>query len=92
MRHSSALLLSFALCPTLSSADVPLTAAKAIECYCTNTSGHRVELGQTICLFVDGKAFMAQCQMSQNVPMWRKVEETCLSAHLSPIPQSLPRL
>lgn len=55
---------------------------KLRECYCTDTSGARVDLGETICMFVDGRAFMAQCQMSLNVPMWREVSESCLSSSL----------
>jgi len=35
-----------------------------------------------ICLQVDGRMFMAQCQMSLNVPMWREVSEGCLSSGL----------
>lgn len=31
---------------------------------------------------VDGRMFMAQCQMSLNVPMWREVQEGCLSSSL----------
>ena len=53
---------------------------KTIDCYCTDTQGARVELGQTICLFVDGKAFMATCDMSLNVPIWRRTSEGCLSS------------
>lgn len=51
-------------------------------------------MGETICLQVDGRMFMAQCQMSLNVPMWRKVQEGCLSASnlLSPLPAVMPRL
>lgn len=56
---------------------------KTVDCYCTNTSGDRVELGQTICLQVDGRMFMAQCQMSLNVPMWREVAQGCLSTSLT---------
>ena len=37
-----------------------------------------------VCLQVDGRMFMAQCQMSLNVPMWREVSEGCLSSELSP--------
>jgi hypothetical protein len=43
-------------------------------------------MGETICLQVDGNMFMAQCQMSLNVPMWRKITDGCLSSRL---PQSL---
>lgn len=61
---------------------------KTVDCYCTDTTGGRIELGETICLQVDGRMFMAQCQMSLNVPMWREVSEGCLSSSL--IQQSQP--
>ncbi|MCZ7675478.1 MAG: hypothetical protein M5U35_05845 [Roseovarius sp.] len=57
---------------------------KTVDCYCTDSTGGRVELGETICLHVDGKSFMAQCQMSLNNPMWRKVGDGCLSSSLGP--------
>lgn len=59
---------------------------KTVDCYCTDSSGGRIELGEMICLHVDGRSFMAQCQMSLNNPMWRKVQDGCLSSSL---PQSL---
>lgn len=63
-------------------ADVKAPGGKTIDCYCTDRSGARVELGETICLQVDGRMFMAQCQMSLNVPMWREVQQGCLSSRL----------
>ncbi|MBM1557137.1 hypothetical protein JQV19_10850 [Sulfitobacter mediterraneus] len=63
-------------------ADVVGPGGKTIDCYCTDRSGSRVELGETICLQVDGRMFMAQCQMSLNVPMWREVQQGCLSSDL----------
>ncbi|MGB7244885.1 MAG: hypothetical protein WBC93_22700 [Sulfitobacter sp.] len=74
-------------------ADVVNPGGKTIECYCTDRSGGRIELGQTICLQVDGRMFMAQCQMSLNVPMWREVQQGCLSSQLRDrqnLPQSSP--
>ncbi|MFN3208914.1 MAG: hypothetical protein ACE369_07930 [Roseovarius sp.] len=68
-------ILLFAVAPVLASAQ-----GKTVECYCTDKSGARVEMGETICLQVDGRSFMAQCQMSLNVPMWRKVSDGCLSS------------
>lgn len=65
-------------------ADVTTPSGKVIDCFCTDTQGSRVELGETICLYVDGRAFMAQCQMSLNVPMWRNVGEGCLSSSAAP--------
>ena len=55
---------------------------KTVDCYCTDSSGARQELGDMICMQVDGKMFMAQCQMSLNVPMWREVQDGCLSSQL----------
>lgn len=63
-------------------ADVTSPSGKTVECYCTDKTGSRVELGQTICLQVDGRMFMAQCQMSLNVPMWREVQKGCMSSSL----------
>ncbi len=65
---------------------------KTIDCYCTDKTGSRIELGQTICMEVGGRVFMAQCQMSLNVPMWRELQEGCLSSnaeHYSPLPSSI---
>jgi len=63
-------------------ADVKAPGGKTIDCYCTDRQGDWVELGETICLQVDGRMFMAQCQMSLNVPMWREVQKGCLSSRL----------
>ena len=73
-------------------ADVTSPSGKTVECYCTDRSGARVELGETICLQVDGRMFMAQCQMSLNVPMWREVEQGCLSSSLEGSQQPLQSL
>ncbi|RFP85485.1 hypothetical protein DZK27_16690 [Rhodobacteraceae bacterium 63075] len=56
---------------------------KTVDCYCTDKTGARVELGENICMQVDGKMFMAQCQMSLNNPMWRKLSDGCLSSELA---------
>lgn len=58
---------------------------KTIDCYCTDSKGGRVDLGDTICLHVDGRSFTAQCQMSLNVPMWREISAGCLSSNLRSI-------
>ncbi len=56
---------------------------KTVDCYCTDRDGSRVEMGEMACIRVDGRAYMAQCQMSLNVPMWREVSDGCLSSSLS---------
>lgn len=63
-------------------ADVTGPGGKVIDCYCTDTSGSRVELGETICLRVDGRMFMARCEMALNNPIWRDTGQGCVSSHL----------
>lgn len=78
MKHLSCSILLLVL-PVAALADVEHNG-KTVECYCTDKSGSRIELGDKICMQVDGKMFMAQCQMSLNVPMWRKLQDGCLSS------------
>jgi hypothetical protein len=61
-------------------ADVAGPNGKVQDCYCTDRNGQRVELGQTICMNVDGRMFLAQCQMSLNVPMWREIQSSCVTS------------
>ncbi|GIT90420.1 hypothetical protein JANAI62_00980 [Jannaschia pagri] len=49
------------------------------DCYCTDSSGSRVEIGQTTCLTVNGRAFQAKCEMSLNVPIWRNNGQGCVT-------------
>lgn len=51
------------------------------DCYCTDKTGTRIELGEVICLHVDGRSFNARCEMSLNNPMWREIGGGCLSSH-----------
>ncbi len=73
--------LALLMLPTPALADATI-GGKTVDCYCTDRAGGRIELGETICLQVDGRMFMAQCQMSLNVPMWRKVSDGCLSSQI----------
>ena len=81
MKRAIALTCLIALPAT---ADVTSPSGKTVDCYCTDTQRNRIELGETICLQVDGRMFMARCAMSLNVPIWREVQEGCLSSSLSP--------
>ena len=78
MKSLAALLVLFAA-PAL--ADGMINGVP-VDCFCTDSQGQRVEVGETICLHVDGRMFMAQCQMSLNVPIWREVQSGCLSSGL----------
>lgn len=53
------------------------TGSTGIDCFCTDRSGARVELGQVICMDVDNRQYRARCEMSLNVPMWREVSKDC---------------
>lgn len=77
--------LIFALTPFAAHGDILTPQGRTIDCYCTDSGGARIELGETICLQVDGRMFMAQCQMSLNVPMWRETQEGCASSGLGPL-------
>ena len=72
-------------------ADVKGPNGRTVDCFCTDSQGLRVELGETICLTVGGRAFMAQCDMSLNVPTWREVGQGCLSSsrEISPVERLL---
>lgn len=50
------------------------------DCYCTDKTGARVELGTTVCMEVDHRSFIARCEMSLNNPMWREIKQDCLSS------------
>ncbi|MDV7143810.1 hypothetical protein R3X27_14075 [Tropicimonas sp. TH_r6] len=63
-------------------ADVTTPSGKVIDCYCTDRAGDRVDLGEVICLHVDGRMFLARCEMSLNNPMWRQVKEGCTVSRL----------
>ncbi len=49
------------------------------DCYCTGTEGERYEMGESACLRVDGRSFLATCEMSLNVPIWRDTGEGCVT-------------
>ncbi len=83
------LLLLFAAAPALAQEVTPQgqqqaapPTAKALDCYCTDRQHNRVELGEVICMQVDGRMFTARCEMSLNNPMWREIDEGCASSGL----------
>jgi len=47
------------------------------DCYCTDSEGRRVEMGERACLTVGGRDRMALCGMSLNNPAWRMQEDGC---------------
>ena len=71
-------------------ADIVLPNGKVIECFCTDSGGDRVELGQSVCLYVDGRSFKARCEMSLNNPIWRETGESCTTSFLDRIQRLEP--
>ena len=50
-----------------------------VECWCRDSTGGRVELGEQACLTVGRRSFMARCAMSLNVTIWRETGEPCVT-------------
>ena len=61
-------------------ADLTYPGGRAIECYCTDSTGARVELGEEACLAIGQRRFIGLCAMSLNVPIWRDTGRDCLSS------------
>ncbi|MEM9221830.1 MAG: hypothetical protein AAGB11_05440 [Pseudomonadota bacterium] len=47
------------------------------DCYCTDSEGRRVEVGDTACLRIGSREVTARCGMSLNNPAWRTQSEGC---------------
>jgi hypothetical protein len=76
MLKRALILIAFA---TPLAADVTSPSGKTVDCFCTDKGGARVELGENRCLEVGGRVFMARCEMSLNVPMWRETGQSCVT-------------
>lgn len=55
---------------------LPVAESFAHNCKCRNR-GVMYPLGQTSCLNVDGRRYLARCEMKLNVPSWTELEEGC---------------
>ena len=47
------------------------------ECFCTDSEGRRIEIGETACLTIGSRRVLARCAFSVNVPAWRPEAEGC---------------
>ncbi|MEO1562447.1 MAG: hypothetical protein AAFR98_03345 [Pseudomonadota bacterium] len=47
------------------------------DCFCTDRNGERIELGVVMCMSVDGRQYLARCEMALNNPFWREIDESC---------------
>lgn len=59
------------------------------HCTCRAGDGSKHELGQTVCIRVGGKPYLARCETSLNVTTWHKIQDGCPEASLSAWPQLL---
>ncbi|MEM7190259.1 MAG: hypothetical protein AAF439_11665 [Pseudomonadota bacterium] len=50
------------------------------DCFCTDSEGKRIELGQTTCLKIGSQLVLARCGMSVNNPTWRHISKGCPTA------------
>jgi len=63
------------LMPCLAVALLPVIA-DAHNCKCRNR-GTMFQLGETSCLRVDGRNYLARCEMKLNVSSWTEVQDGC---------------
>ncbi len=47
------------------------------ECYCRDSSGGRVEVGQTACLTIGRQQVTSRCTKVRNLTIWRHQSEGC---------------
>jgi len=47
------------------------------ECYCTDSRGQRVEVGQLACLQIGQRQITSRCEKARNLVIWRHQEEGC---------------
>jgi len=47
------------------------------ECYCTNSTGGRVEVGELACLTIGGRQVMSRCEKRRNLVIWKHQSEGC---------------
>lgn len=55
---------------------LPVAESFAHNCQCRNR-GVMFKLGQTACLRVDGRTYLARCEMKLNVSSWTETGESC---------------
>jgi hypothetical protein len=59
------------------------------DCSCVNRDGIKFGLGQTACLYVDGRSYLALCELNLNVTSWKKLDDSCPQASNHALKQSL---
>lgn len=78
-RLAASLMLSVLPASFAAAAGPVWTPMPGTDCYCTDSTGARIEIGACACLTVGQRSFMGFCEMSQNVPIWRDTGEDCVT-------------
>jgi len=47
------------------------------ECYCTDSEGKRVEVGELACLHIGSRTVTSRCEKARNLVIWRHQKEGC---------------
>lgn len=47
------------------------------DCYCTDSQGRRVEVGQMACLTIGQRQVLSRCEQASNLTIWRHQSEGC---------------
>lgn len=87
MRKASRhIVLGLLLVASTSTVSAPAMAGQ--DCYCKSRDGKQHAIGEVACMTVDGKSYLAQCEMNLNVTSWSKLQEGCPVTQRSPWQQS----
>jgi hypothetical protein len=69
--------------PAMAALLIPVIA-EAHNCKCRNR-GVMFGLGETSCLHVDGRSYLARCEMKLNVSSWTEVQDGCPVVDAAPL-------
>ncbi|MEM6678040.1 MAG: hypothetical protein AAF675_09215 [Pseudomonadota bacterium] len=47
------------------------------DCYCTDSTGGRVEIGELSCLRIGRRDVLSRCEQADNLTIWRHQGEGC---------------
>ncbi len=47
------------------------------ECYCTDSTGQRVEVGELACLQIGSRQVLSRCEKARNLVIWRHQATGC---------------
>ncbi len=66
-------------------------SAALADCACKSQRGGIFQLGERTCISVNGKSYLAECEMNLNITSWKKVQDECPLASLEVIAGSIAK-